>query len=388
MQRQGQELIDKEPYEPFVGFYKKHNISPVRQDVSDLARHFSRREYLYRYLGIPPFAIAGKSVVEFGPGSGHNALYTTSLGPARYVLVDANPRGFADTQALLKERFPSHTCHQFVFSYIQEFETDERFDVVLCEGVIPHQKDPIAFARHVGKFARQGGVLVVTTSDYVAIFAETLRRLIKDAIVDSTAPLAEQLNLIRPVFEPHFQSLKGASRPVDDWAADTIVNPWRHALFTIGSAIEALDGEFEIHGSSPRMLTDWRWYKEIYGQQAGINGHARQQYLEEGLSLIDYRFRLPAVPIRDGARLRELCEGVFWMMVDIETNKKQGFSDVAAACEEIAGILGPLSAPTAAAVAEAASFFRNPSAVDPKRHFKEFVPFFGRAQQYVSFVRV
>ncbi len=377
-----------EPYEAFVGFYKKHNISPVRQDISDLERHFGRRSYLYRYLGIPPFAVAGKSVIEFGPGSGHNALYTTSLGPARYVLVDANPKGFTDTQTLLKEHFPRHSCHHFVLSYIQKFESDERFDLVLCEGVIPHQEAPSAFARHVAKFTRPGGVLVVTTSDYVAIFAETLRRLIKDAIVDPDAPLMQQLDVMRPVFEPHFRSLKGASRPVDDWAADTIVNPWRHALFTIGGAIEALDGEFELLGSSPRIFTDWRWYKDIYGDQARINELAMRQYLTEGMSLIDYRACLPALPEQAGTRLRELCESVFWMMVDVEAKRQPRFPDVAAACEEISAILKPFSASTAAAVAEAASFFRNPSGIDPRHHFKEFVPFFGRAQQYVSFVRV
>lgn len=46
-------------------FYTKFNISPVRQDISDLSRHFQRREALYRQLGILPRAIRGdrKSVV-------------------------------------------------------------------------------------------------------------------------------------------------------------------------------------------------------------------------------------------------------------------------------------------------------------------------------------
>mgnify|MGYP006176012067 CR=1 FL=1 len=57
-----------------------------------------RRDSLYRVLGLPPSFVRGRSVIEFGPGSGHNALFTASLAPARYVLVDG---ARADEDAVL-----------------------------------------------------------------------------------------------------------------------------------------------------------------------------------------------------------------------------------------------------------------------------------------------
>ena len=75
----------------FVSFYAENRISPVAQDLSDLRRHFQRRESLFRSLGILPLLVQGASVIEFGPGSGHNALYTASLKPATYTLVEGNP---------------------------------------------------------------------------------------------------------------------------------------------------------------------------------------------------------------------------------------------------------------------------------------------------------
>ena len=36
-----------------LGFYLEHEISPVRQDISNLDKHMERRGSLYRYLGLP-----------------------------------------------------------------------------------------------------------------------------------------------------------------------------------------------------------------------------------------------------------------------------------------------------------------------------------------------
>ena len=108
--------------EPYIGFYSQNKISPVHQDISDLEKHYSRRDYLYRNMGIVPFSLAGKSVLEFAPGSAHNALYTSSLNPQRYLLVDINPTGLEEGEALLKEHYPNATGREFVRSRIQDFE--------------------------------------------------------------------------------------------------------------------------------------------------------------------------------------------------------------------------------------------------------------------------
>ncbi len=146
---------------PFVDYYRANDISPVSQDISDLDRHFERRASVYRAMGVAPAFVRGASVLEFGPGSGHNALYTASLEPQRFVAVDANPTGLRSMRALFSE-YPSFTQPVLVDSMIEDFATGERFDIVICEGVIAQQKDPAAFARHVASFVRPGGVLTTT----------------------------------------------------------------------------------------------------------------------------------------------------------------------------------------------------------------------------------
>lgn len=75
---------------PYIDFYESHKIIPVNQDTTDFQKHIKRRNALYYQLGLIPGLINGKSVIEFGPGTGDNAMHTSSLSPARYVLVDGN----------------------------------------------------------------------------------------------------------------------------------------------------------------------------------------------------------------------------------------------------------------------------------------------------------
>ena len=71
-----------------IEFYRRHRISPVRQDMSDFQAHFQRRESLYLHLGLLPAFFRGRTVLEVGPGSGTNA-------PATLPLTNGAPAGAA-----------------------------------------------------------------------------------------------------------------------------------------------------------------------------------------------------------------------------------------------------------------------------------------------------
>src|SRR5213078_1999605 len=75
----------------YLDYYGEHGIIPVRQDTADLALHMARRRSLYRHLGLQASSFRNSRVLEFGPGTGDNALYVASCSPASYVLVDGNP---------------------------------------------------------------------------------------------------------------------------------------------------------------------------------------------------------------------------------------------------------------------------------------------------------
>ena len=101
--------------------------------------------------------------------------------------------------------------------------------------------------------------------DSVSQFAEIMRRLVGALAVAPEQSTKAKLERLRPVFEPHLATLAGRSRLVDDWILDVVIQPWVGSTLTIADAIEALDGAFDVYGSSPQFFTDWRWYKDIHG---------------------------------------------------------------------------------------------------------------------------
>src|SRR6266487_4109975 len=92
---------------PFVDFYSSLGIIPTRQDIPNLRQHIERRQALYGHLGLPPGVFRGASVIECGPGSGHNAVVTALMGPKCYTLVDGNPPSLKSTSKLLKQYCPN-----------------------------------------------------------------------------------------------------------------------------------------------------------------------------------------------------------------------------------------------------------------------------------------
>ncbi len=61
-------------------------------------------------------------------------------------------------------------------------------------------------------------------------------------------------------------------------------------LLALPEVLETLAGNYEVHGTSPRFLTDWRWYKSLTGESANWNEMALRNYYSKNLNLIDKRF--------------------------------------------------------------------------------------------------
>lgn len=371
---------------PFVDFYRENAISPVRQDIDDLNRHFERRASLYRVMGIAPHLLAGTDVLEFGPGSGHNALYTASLGPRSYVLVDGNPTGLRESARLL-EPYSGRSEIRFVESMIEDYE-GEPADLVICEGTIPFQHDPAALARRVARFARPGGLIVITTVDDVSYLAEGLRRLMCECIAAPALPNAERLEVLRPLLVPHLRSLTAMSRLADDWIWDNILQPLAHGPFSIPDAIVALAGEAEFYGSSPAFTTEWRWYKELYGDARDAGPRAMRAYLESVVNFLDCRVEIGGrIEVSLAERIVTLCGEIVAIVLGRAAEAASERSQaVLPALRELHAIVAPRSQLTGASLAVAIEMFEHRSFAafgEPTA----FASFFGRGQQHATFMR-
>jgi|SaaInlStandDraft_4_1057021.scaffolds.fasta_scaffold12531_2 SAM-dependent methyltransferase len=368
----------------FVDFYNKHGISPVSQNISNLEEHFKRRNSLLTSLGIPAIFVKGSSVLEFGPGSGHNATYIASLSPNRYHLVDGSDVGIRETERLLS----GYEIHNFkaMHSLFLDYKSSFLFDIVWAEGCIPHQSDPISILEYLSSFTNKSGIFVITTINGISHLSETIRRLASHIHINSIESISEKVNVIRPLHRKHLQHLKGMSRPIDDWILDVIIQPLHKSkLLSIPDAINVLQNEYDIYGSSPKFITDWRWYKEVVGVDRGFNQTALDSYYQNNLNLIDYRFEFSEHSPEYGVNLEKLCSKSWDVMRLIQDGDSEQWGVFTNLLNDISNLVEIKSPVTAKAISEASSWLQDGAPIN--QELKYFPEWWGRGQQYVSFIR-
>ena len=386
--------------EGFVEYYERLKISPVSQDISDLSRHFGRRNGLYRNLGIPPGLVKGRSVIEFGPGSGYNSIHTASLGPSDYVLVDGNSTGIAKLNSLFADHCVA--CADVVQSMIEDFESEKRFDLVICEGTIPFQADPSDIFNHVSSFTAPGGLLVVTCIDAVSYFPECLRRFFARMVVSQDDPIESHVAELVEMLGSHLNTLEGMTRPHHDWVLDNIVQPFSgRELFGIRDVADAVNG-LSFYSSSPQVSADWRWYKQMGDNpDETFTNYFLERYWENLHRFMDYR--LDDFSIGDSRANKELlekCGKCYEIVVQAESAEGDlpGYAkDVISLVDDVIAIIGryqmggTVSALQSYVKAlrdaikgiEAGSGLHDLTKID----CGEFAGLFGRGQQYVSLIR-
>lgn len=274
-----------------LDYYKKFGISPVRYDLSDLDAHFDRRASLYRHLGLPEVAFRGAKVLEVAPGSGHNSLFVAQAQPATLDLVEPNPTGIRDieeTYAAQNLSLTQPTLHEQTF---QEFEAGTRYDIVICEnwlGSLPDER------RMIGKLASlvaPRGVLVMTIVPPGGFLPNVLRKLMADRIVSADMPFEQKTDVLVKAFGPHLATIDGMTRSHRDWVRDCMINPhYLNVVLPLETVLAEVGSQLDILGSSPDFHTDWRWFKNLWGDQRSYNQAFEKSYVRNIHNFVDYRY--------------------------------------------------------------------------------------------------
>ncbi|MBU2453613.1 MAG: class I SAM-dependent methyltransferase, partial [Proteobacteria bacterium] len=348
---------------------------------------------LYRHCGIPPVLVKGATVLEIGPGTGHNALYTNSLQPEKYTMVDGARKSVQSLKKLFNSHFSDISNCEIIESDIHHFKTDHLFDMVICEGTIPFQKEPQTFLKHISKFVAPSGLLIITCVDSVSYLSEILRRIISCLIFheQNCHEIRDRLSAIKPVFSSHLKTLKGMSRPVEDWIYDNILQPFIGAYLSVEDAVTSLEDTFDVYGSSPHFLLDWRWYKDIHGQDMSFNGMAKELYLKNVHNLLDYRFLFDPVEAEAGLRMIQLCNQIYTVSIELQNHgvKKQPLERLVDILQRLSLMTDTFSIQTSEAIIEVSSgvveFIKKNKF--PENNLNRFSSWFGRGQQYLSFIK-
>jgi SAM-dependent methyltransferase len=368
----------------FVDFYSEHNISPVSQDISNLRMHFQRRDVLLRSLGIPSVLVRDATILEFGPGSGHNATYIASLEPSKYHLVDGNLKGVKDTKDLISEYKIDDL--NIIHSLFLEYQSDSFFDIVWAEGCIPHQNDPVKILRHLSSFTTKEGIFVASMNNGISYLSEMIRRIASFIHLNDDDPFQVKLDTIRPLLKGHLDNLKGMSRPVDDWIVDSILQPLHKSkLFSIPDAIEALKDNYDVYSTSPKFISDWRWYKEVIGNNKEFNQSALNYYYKNNLNLIDYRYEFNSHSAEFGKKLEICCSEMWDIMCLIQNGDSLQFNIFLEKLNDVSKLIKKKTPKTSEAIVESLHWLECGAPIT--KELEHFSKWWGRGQQYVSFIK-
>ncbi len=372
----------------FISFYGENQISPVRQDISDFCRHLERREKLYRLLGLPTIVFRDRRIVEVGPGGGYNALAALRWG-ASIDFVEPNTVAQDELTGLMKTRQIPDQRWSLFKGRIEDFRPGKAYELVIAEGFLPGLSSREDVIRSLDNLVAPGGVIVVTTIDDLSFLMEFVRRLVGARLLwqRKANTFKEKLTVLSKAFAPHLAKLKHASRPVEDWVADSFLNTTIYAeWFGIDECINEFGSNYHVMGSSPHMFSDYSWYKDVdFDSRAEV---LRQfEAKRHMLMLCDMR-----ESERDPKANRQLCEKALKlrrvageMEAEMNDSNAQTLADL---LNEISQLSRSIDKRISEALDQGVSLLRNSNLTDEKlANADAFAGASGRTQQYLSLVK-
>jgi SAM-dependent methyltransferase len=381
--------------EGHLRYYEEHGISPVHYNADDIEAHFDRRDSLYRSLGLPPAAFRGARVLEVAPGSGQNSLYVASCGPAALDLVEPNPAGLRDLRANYQAFARAHTAPRLHAVRFEAFETQDKYDVVLCENWLGSLPNELALMQKLGSLVAPGGVLVLTVVPLSGFFPNVMRRLLALRIMDPAAGFEDNTARAVEAFGSHLVTIKDMTRSHRDWVHDCMLNPhYLNVALSFETVFDTLGPEMEALATFPRFTTDWRWFKSLTGANRRFSDEVRRAYRENLHTLIDYRNVWPPLPAEANASLADAFAAVhraalIWQKLhESGADSTQAADEIAAKLDIIGAGLAEIDPQLGRAIGELRSIWLQPRLdAASLRDMQEFKYLFGRETVYLSLTR-
>lgn len=379
-------------FNAFIDFYNRHNVIPVSQNTNDLKEFIFRRNFLYTKLGTPLSFLKDRCILEFGPGGGFNAIASTFYKPELYVFVDASTASL-DTLNRHNDsgKFNANKV-EIINSTIFNYEDSRKYDYIIIEGVICGQSEPNRMIKHASSFTGDGGILITTTTSATSVLSEICRKLLRIHIAEQCPTFESQVLMASSIFKTHLESLDTSTRPIDDWVIDVILNDWEKGRYTFSliDLIDSIGNEFDFYNSSPSFATDDRWYKKITNKDISPNLLLKEQYRNIAAFFIDYRIPMNSIVKNKGA-ISEI-EKLSRLACDVHdeillSNSYDKLSEFFRILQEIKQSLPIEFNLTILAIEDFISTM--PKFIENKKnsHFSEFCNWWGRGQQYASFIK-
>ncbi|MBP6917377.1 MAG: methyltransferase domain-containing protein [Legionellaceae bacterium] len=271
-------------------YYREHQITPVHYDLNCMQSHLERRQALYQKLGLLPLTFRQSNVLEIAAGTGQNSLYIAQLMPKKFVLLEPNEVAVSHIKNTYEQFTHPHTQPQIVSTTLENYLPEESFDIVLCENWLGTSEHEKALLNKLSTFVAPQGLLVLTTVSPIGFVPNLLRRFLAIYLCGEQEDFLQKTETLSLAFASHLGTLSAMTRNITDWVQDNMLNPAYFGLcLSIPTVVERLKDRFDILGSSPGFITDWRWFKKVYGAERRFNEYFLTEYWQNAHNFLDYR---------------------------------------------------------------------------------------------------
>ena len=264
-------------------FYIEHNFLPTKtymnlSDSKDYSTYKSQRLFLLEnLLNIPRKILDGCSYLEIGPDSGENAILAASLG-SYITCIDPNPLAIASVNDLFYNFPDKNVAKRLIKSeicYFEEYQTDKKFNLIACEGMIHTVTDSHSFVKKMSILSCPQGFVLVSYCNELSLFADLFHSKVFKSLVTNHLEVKEiNKNSIEDIltFGKILFSNKWSRinhlRSIDTWLMDVLLNP----VVKIEKTVDTLsmlktfkDFGLNYFSSWPRyeQIGEMRWHRNI-----------------------------------------------------------------------------------------------------------------------------
>lgn len=267
---------DKAVHSNLSDYYGRIGLNPVGHDISReerLQRHErKRRNLLERRLKLPFLLWRSARVLEFGPGSGENAIVLARHG-ARMTFVEPLDYLIAELRAKFTACGVSDRIDSVRRDVLESYRSPSQYDVVFAEGFVQFLDAPVAAVRKLCGFVAPGGFLVISVVHPAGTFLEFVKKVYLEVAASALGRTsdAERFALARRLFEPEFRRINH-SRGFESWAKDCVLNPLYRpdSFLDLPELLAALPPDVQLYSSWPNYMNedDLVWHKNVPDRKA------------------------------------------------------------------------------------------------------------------------
>ncbi|MEG3640122.1 class I SAM-dependent methyltransferase [Magnetococcus sp. PR-3] len=374
----------------YVAYYaNEERLIPAQVHVDDLTKLYASRHALFMQMGLAPGLLAGKSILEIGPAQGEHARFILEQKPASYTFIEGNPQCMPALKAVA-QAYSEHTRCDIHETLFETHQLKQQYDVVWCERTIECQQDPKGFLQEVLPLVAHGGVLLVTSIDTLSSLPDFLRYFAAKRLVNEQMSYAAQCQRLCPLFTPHLQTLKGMKKPAMNWVEENLLFPLKDKKFVSqGDILSVVEGAFQVTGTAPNSLNDWRWYQEVLDQPGQANARTAQNLLEQAHNLLDYRSQYSAAEVESVRALYQQSQTIIqWIEQHDRRRDQSAVEGVVAALETMIDFYDNWPGPTADSLRDYCRILPTLSAETKVLDMGGFTSMFGRGVQHMLLARV